>query len=222
MLGRVVAGALCAGLCLTAVATAARANLVTYSWEETSFTYMGTTVNASGSLLSFEVSGPLSVNANSNFAPQSNPTIAYQFPSDLVSFNVAIGGSFRLTETSFTNEESVGNGGGNIQGFPQWNLSLSADPAAQTASLALFFDSEDSAAIYGSGYGMPAQMTTGGLTTIYFSQDGMPDGPATYTGELVVTSDVVPEPGSAWLLLSGIGMLGIAAGFRHALMPTVA
>lgn len=219
---RRAAYALFAALCSAAFATAAQAN-VTYTWQTLSSS------NPQGTApylqLSFTVAGPVSVNADSQFAGPNLPipVIPYPFPSNLVSFYLNVGSLNDVTLSAFTSEKSPGDTTSpGLIGFPQWNFTLGADPSAGTANLALFYiDPYDT---YGEIFSIPvngvcaapglggcsAEASTNAISTIDYTSDDVCFDGCTYTGMLVATGSVpMSGPPSFWVLLAGIGILGL-------------
>ncbi|MGH7048480.1 MAG: PEP-CTERM sorting domain-containing protein [Stellaceae bacterium] len=219
---RCVAYALCAVFCVVALAPAASAD-VTYTWETLSSVAPdnGGPGTAPAFDLSFTVAGPVSVAASDGFADNAEglwpaSPVAYPFPSDLTSFSLSDGIFGPVTLADFTSPNP-------LFGYPVWSFALTADPADSTASLSLFFtDSNDNYGISGSvGSGGSAQFSTGSVSTVFFGADQyLTDEPARYTGMLVAsTTSQAPEPSSFWVLIAGLGMLGLVrrcGGTRHA------
>lgn len=211
---------LCVALCAIGLAASAHADPVTYTWETQSSVGADNGAIPPPSLsLSFTVDGPVSVSANSHFAdnPSGGPPAiqqTYPFPAALTAFDLSVGSvpGIALTLAGFVSPQTTPETGTGIPGFPQWSIDLNADPATETASLSFFFlNPTDSAEVFGLpiGFNEPFQISTNALGTIYYDQDGYQTlEPAQFTGMLVATP-AVPEPRSLWVLMAGLGMLGL-------------
>lgn len=231
---RYLACTLCAGLATLGLAVAAQADPTTYTFDIVSSVPPDATMTpnsmAPSLTLTFAVDAPVSFDANSGFADDSRgfpPTnqVAYPFPSALTTFDLSVIGVpsvVSVTLADFVSPRGPGSGTGYLN-FPQWTFGLTADPAKSSASLSLFYlDSRDSFEFYGLPVGSenPAQLSTGTIGTLDFGADWyMTSEPASYTG---ILTDPVPEPGSLWLLLCGIGVLGFVRRRAPLRPPSVA
>lgn len=203
---RRVAYAVCAGLCFAYFAASARAD-VTYTWETLS-SYAPPPSFLPTFHFSFTVAGPVSVDADSNFAPPSNLPIPYQFPPNLLAFNVLVEGFPAITLSDFTSQCNVDYQPNRcVGGVPVWTLGLDANPADLTGDLSLFFiDRTDTYGISSIQQGSLGQASTNGVETMVFGSDDGCSGGCTYTGILVAT---VAEPSSLWVLIAGLATLGL-------------
>jgi hypothetical protein len=91
---------------------------------------------------------------------------------------------------------------------------LTADPTSEIAELSLFYNNANDTEQLSGGIGSlnPASISAGSISTVYFDADYLSTyAPDEYTGELVAADppSPAPEPSSLWLLLAGIGMLGL-------------
>ncbi|HEY3912481.1 MAG TPA: PEP-CTERM sorting domain-containing protein [Stellaceae bacterium] len=217
---RRAAYALCAALCLAGLASGAQAAAVTYTWETISNVPPNNGLDgpAPPLSLSFTVNGDLSLSTDSLFAPPptspTTPPTPYPFPPQLASFNLHVG-NLSITLADFTTE-------GFDSQTPIWTIGLTADPADGTASLSLFFiNARDTDEVYGTPPGSenPAQISTGAVGTISYGSDAYEtSSPAQYAG-MLVASAAVPEPRSLWVLLGGLGMLGLIHRRRGPVFP---
>jgi PEP-CTERM motif len=206
MLGRVVAGALVSGLAVTGFAVAANADPTTYyTFDVTSSTNIiknGYDYGPAESLfpldLTLGVDGPVEFTASCP-GPQCNEsalaenityfTLNPPYPSP--GYSVP---SFNLYDFG--------------EGTDKWSLSMDADTTSANFFLN-YVTAENGGDIFGD-------FSTGATTTVQMGSD-YANFSAEYTGQLVESTGPVPEPGSAWLLLSGIGLLGMAGAGRSRL-----
>lgn len=225
---RRVTYALIAGFCTAGVALSAHADPVTYTFDTISSVAPNNEVGPAPTLtLTFTVSGPVSFDANSDFADNAQglppvTQVTYPFPAALTSFTIAYGSPAAgagATLASFTSSKAESGTGPGFAGYPIWTFDLTADPTDGMAALSLYFlDALDSYNFDGPPIGSanPAQLSTSAEGMIYFGADFLlTDEPAEYTGILTASTRPLPEPRSAWLLLSGLGALGMLGLIRR-------
>jgi hypothetical protein len=160
------------------------------------------------------------INANSGFADNSqglppNQSQPYPFPSSLVSCSIGSG----LDEVTLADLISRSAQPISIDDYgPSWTFDLDADPSAGSATLSfLFEDGEESFEFYGlttDDQIGTAYLSTAEDGTIYLNADFL-RGPEEFTGILTADPTPAPEPWSLALLLSSLGMLGIAGAGRR-------
>ncbi len=135
---------LCAGLCFAALATTARADLVTYTWETLSVsTSPGDLFPPAPLTISYTVDGNVQFFANSEYTvlgstltPPGPPGTPYPLPPGLIAFNFHVGDLTIDLQSFVFGLPGTGLGSfGAEGGYPAWVFDLSG------GAFALAFDS---------------------------------------------------------------------------------